>query len=133
MLVVDASVAIKWLLEEDGSERATGLFSRPPLVAPDLIFAEVSNALWRHVTLGNIAAGEVTSAVGGLRETLDAIYRIDPLSEDALNIAVALGHPVYDGYYLALARQLGMPLVTADQRLVRRVAGGEFERMVELL
>lgn len=44
--VVDASVAVKWLVSEDYSEEAASLLDgRMTLVAPDLLFAEATNAL----------------------------------------------------------------------------------------
>ena len=57
-LVVDASVAVKWLVAEDGSEAAESLIDqRFELYAPRLLASEVSNALWRKARLGEIAPG----------------------------------------------------------------------------
>ena len=39
-----------------------------------------------------------------------------------MRLAIEIGHPAYDCIYLALARRLGAPLVTADMRFVNRVA-----------
>lgn len=48
-LVVDASVAIKWVIDETDSAAASRLVGTAPLMAPDLIGAELANVLWRHV------------------------------------------------------------------------------------
>jgi len=47
-LIVDASVAVKWFSAEDGADRAEALFvAEPDLAAPELILAEVGNAMWK--------------------------------------------------------------------------------------
>ena len=45
-VVVDASVALKWVIEEDGSEAAGALLLEEPLAAPDLLMVECANVLW---------------------------------------------------------------------------------------
>lgn len=132
-LVVDASVAIKWLIDEDGSGRAEAVLARGPLIAPELIFAEVPNVLWRHVQTGALTPQQAEEAALVLRDTFDAIYPMEPLTRRALAMAVELGHPVYDCIYLALAESAACPLVTADKRLATKVAGTALAGLVEVL
>jgi predicted nucleic acid-binding protein len=47
-----------------------------------------------------------------------------PLLSRALTLAQRLRHPVYDCIYVALAQAEGATLITADQRLLARVARG---------
>ena len=65
--VVDASVAVKWLVDEPQSDKAANLLEDGLLLAaPELIYVEVANALWAIARRGNIG-------VGDLREALDLL------------------------------------------------------------
>ena len=125
-LVVDASVAVKWLVAEDGSEAAESLIDqRFELHAPRLLASEVSNALWRKARLGEIAPG----AAGVLAATVAQMpvewTDDEGLCADATRIAVGLDRPVYDSMYLALAHRIDARLVTADIRFVKALAKTE--------
>ena len=132
-LVVDASVALKWILEEDGSERARALAARDDLLAPDLILAEVANALWRACRLRRMSAPE---AKHGLQTVSKIMARLEPatrLADVAFAIALELDHPVYDCFYLALAEREAATLVTADRRLLAKVAGSGWAACAQFL
>lgn len=118
-MIVDASVAVKWIAREADSERAAELSEREVLGAPTLIFAEVGNAMWRKSRVGE--AGPLGS-LGSLSAVLDWTSDLAPLSEAALRLARELGHPIYDCFYLALALGRGEPLVTADDRFIAACA-----------
>jgi predicted nucleic acid-binding protein len=119
-VIVDASVVVKWFvaekLHEDARELLTG---DEPLFAPDIVAAEVANALWVKVGRGEIhdaVATRCIAAVSGRGEP--ELRPTTPLVSRAFQLALRLGHPVYDCVYIALAAQLDHPLVTADRRLV---------------
>ena len=121
MLVIDASVAVKWFVEQDGWEEARAL-AKPPaeLVAPELILAEIASALWKYVRVGQLAE-DIAKAM--LSRAPSAFARLVPLEEllaSAFALSLSIPHPVYDCFYLALARREGAPLVTADKRLTAR-------------
>ena len=125
--VVDASVAVKWLLPEIHSAAAELLLAEQhALFAPDLLYAEAANVLWKRVVRREI--GE-TLARDALRHLLDVdidITAADVLAEEALTIACAHRRPVYDSLYIALARQRDALLVTADRRLYNAMRDTEF-------
>jgi predicted nucleic acid-binding protein len=124
MPVVDASVAFKWVVREEGSEAARALVAAgEPLVAPELVLVEVANAAWKGVRRGLVAPEQLAAATERLPDWLDQIHPVRPLLPRAVAIARELGHPVYDCVYLALAERAAAVLVTADQRLLARVAG----------
>jgi predicted nucleic acid-binding protein len=118
-VVVDASVAVKWVLPEAGSDRAAAIRTADDdLVAPSLACAEIGSAIWRAVLRGDVSAAE---ARRDLRVAVDHYRRIVPLeelAERAIDLAMRLRHPIYDCFYLALAEREGCPLITADSRLV---------------
>jgi len=132
--VVDSSVAVKWYLAEPDHEAALRLLMRGDrLVAPDLILVELANVAWKRVQRGEIDAmfgrGMVAELIAGDVELL----RSADLADAALEIAIDLGHPVYDCFYLACAQAQGLAVVTADRRLAARVAGTPYGRLVQPL
>ena len=120
-LVVDASVALKWVLPEEDSELAEGLLDGgSTLRAPAFVFVELANALWFHVRAGKLDATEAAGCMRDLREApLDLWDGEEPLPA-ALEWAHRLDHAVYDCAYLALAIHLGAAYVTADRRFWRK-------------
>ena len=116
-LVVDASVAVKWVLAESDSELAQQIV-HASLLAPDLLLIECGNAIWRHVQLGEIEPAEVPQLWAVLRAMPVEIVASDELVERALDLAVALKHPIYDCLYLTLALDRGARVVSADRRFL---------------
>jgi predicted nucleic acid-binding protein len=116
-IVVDASVALKWVLDEPGSEAAVALRDQE-LIAPVLWLAEAANALWRHARIGEISDDEAAAHFSELLKAPVASLPIEPYLEPALQLAGEIGHPVYDCIYLALALRHQTHVVTADQRFV---------------
>lgn len=118
--VVDASVAIKWVVQESGSDRARSL-ALARLEAPDLLSVECANILWKKVRLGDLAKREAADCFRLLLRAPVLLAGSRDLLESALRLSFELGHPVYDCLYLALALERRIPLVTADERLARAV------------
>jgi predicted nucleic acid-binding protein len=114
-IVVDASVALKWVVEEPGSEAAVALRD-DELIAPVLWLAEAANALWRHARVGDITAAEASIRLSELVNAPVASHPIEPHLDQALRLATEIGHPVYDCLYLALALHHQTHVVTADRR-----------------
>lgn len=119
-IVIDASVALKWVLDEEGSEEAAQLAGQP-LVAPELFLAECANALWATARRSDLTSAEVWSRLKALQSAPVERVPLDTLIEDAMILALELNHPVYDCIYLALALQRNLVVVTADRRLVKAV------------
>ena len=114
-VVIDASVALKWVLDEPGKDAAELLLDEE-LIAPSLWLLEAANALWRRVRRGEITGEEATER---LAELFNAPVTTVPIESDlvaAAELANALNHPVYDCLYLALAIREGAYVVTADSR-----------------
>lgn len=120
-LVIDASVALKWVFEEPGTDAAFAL-RQEQLVAPALWLAEAANALWRHVRLGEITAEEAFARMTQLTQAPVTPVPIERHVQRALEIATELRHPVYDCVYLAVALQRGEEFVTDDRRFAIAVA-----------
>jgi predicted nucleic acid-binding protein len=123
MIVIDASVAVKWLLPESDDAAAQALLaSEERLVAPSLIRTEVAAALARRARFREIEPRDAETAMGLWLQTLrDGVIGLVADEADlatALRLAIELNHPLQDCLYLALAERLGAPLVTADKKFV---------------
>jgi predicted nucleic acid-binding protein len=121
--VVDASVAVKWLIVEPLSKQAAKLLNDAlPLAAPELIYVEAANALWAAARRGDIADADVREAIDVLIDAPLIVPRsMKQLMPAAARLAGDLDHPVYDCVYLALALQEQRPVVTADRRFQNAV------------
>ena len=129
-VVVDASVAFKWLVEEENSDKATALTrlwddEGTQLAAPHLMPFEVANALHRRVMRGDLAVEVATELMQDLLSLGVALHEMPNLHRRALELASRLKQgAVYDAHYLALAESLGCELWTADQRFYRAASTG---------
>ena len=133
-LVVDASVAVRWLFDMDGVAQADALLqSGEPLIAPDLVFSEVTNAAWKMTALADLPRETATEAVLKSSDFFQEIVACRELKELALAIAIELRHPAYDCFYLALAQQRDCQMITADERLLARCAGSPFAKRIRPL
>jgi len=124
-LVIDASIAVKWVVEEDGTAEALTLRRRARLVAPELLAAECANILWKKVQRDELSQHEAFLAAR-LLEAADIEFQPTRLLlEAATRIAVELDHPAYDCLYVALAAEHNCRFVTADERFVRKLGEGQ--------
>jgi len=130
-VVIDASVVVKLFFEEEHSEAAEECVAQAgELMAPDFIWAETANVIWKRQRRGDITAD---AAIDLARQVLALPVVVHPsagLVPDALDLAVRYGRTVYDCLYVALALRTRSVLVTGDLRLVNALAGGPLERHV---
>lgn len=122
--VLDASVAVRWLVEETGSEAARAIVESKSLwVVPHLLVTECASALRRKVVSGALSLGDAIAALAILARAVDEGFVTFGIDSDvvssALTLAVATAHKVPDCMYLALAEREGLSLATADIVLAR--------------
>lgn len=130
IVVVDASVAVKWFIHEPDRPAARSLLKPDSrLIAPELIVAEVASAMWKRVLAGEGDARQAPLTAASLPRFFARLLPLAPLVARALEIAAELRHPVYDCFYLALAESEEATLVTADWRLVAQLAGSRWEAL----
>ena len=123
MLVVDASEAMKWVLDEPGDREARALVEgSEALIAPELIVAEVLNAIWKRL-LREAEVRQGPRPAAALPKVLAHLRSLPPLAARTLELSAELRHPAYGCFYLALAEERRAKLVTADRRLLSRLAG----------
>ena len=121
-VVIDASVAIKWVVDEADSDAAVAVLESRSLLSPDLLIAECANILWKKVWRRELTTDEAIIAARTLQQADIDILPTRHLMDAATRLAIDLNHAAYDCIYLALAMEHGCPLVTADDRLRRKMA-----------
>lgn len=120
MLVVDTSVAVKWVVPEAGAniefgtDAALALLSET-LIAPDCILGEFANALFKKVQRREIGTRQAKMALAILGDIVDLVPSA-PLVEPAMELALRLPHPVHDCIFLVAAMRMQLQLVTADRK-----------------
>lgn len=119
--VVDASVAVKWVIEEDGTPAALALLEHD-IVSPSIWIAECANALWSINRRGKLSAAVAEDRLDNLLQAPVKTVASRHFVAAALRLSLELGHPVYDCLYLAVTREEGALLVTADRRLAQAAA-----------
>jgi predicted nucleic acid-binding protein len=120
-LVVDASVAFKWLVAEADSEAAVLLLQYHDIIAPDLLLAECRNAALTHVRRGHISIEQARQTERDLEALQLHTLPSAPFLTQAFALGLDMSHPIYDCIYLAAAIASDRILVTADERFVARV------------
>lgn len=129
-VVVDASIAVKWLVDEEDSDKAHAALESwvardVTRTAPYLMPFEVANALHRRVARGELTVGNSTRMMTRLLGSSLELRQSPGLHVRALELASQLGQAaVYDAHYLALAESLSCEMWTADYRLYQVASPG---------
>jgi predicted nucleic acid-binding protein len=122
--VVDASIAVKWMLPEEHTAAALRLQGvTTDLSSPDLIVVEVANVLWKKVRRGEIAEEKGREVLGIFQMSPLRLVSADLLLEGAWEIAARFDRSMYDSLYLALAVSEDCRMVTADRKLLNATRG----------
>jgi len=124
LVVLDASVAVRWVVEEEGSVEAAALLEQElSWITPRLLLTEVASALRRKVADNALAPAVAGQALDVLLQAVaDGVIRLiddERIIGQALLLAMSLQHKVPDCLYLALAEREGAAIATADDRLSR--------------
>lgn len=121
-MIVDASVAFKWLIDERDSELALAwVGSGESLAAPQLISSEVGHALSKRIRRSELAADGADDIFARLPSLLTLVDDT-PFMARAFDLAIALRHSFYDCVYLAAAEAMGDRLLTADDAFAGKLA-----------
>jgi len=133
MIIIDASVVVKWFSEEEYTEKALAIRERirmgeERVIVPDLLLYELANALKYNPSFD---ANDVSDA---LTSIFDMDLEIVTPIPEIINLAVALAFDynitVYDAFYIALAKDLELTFITADRRLCERVRGLDYVEFI---
>lgn len=131
MFVIDASVAVKWVVDEVRTPEALKLHDLCRLIAPDLLVPECANILWKKVQRKELLKDEALLAARLLQGAEIELLPTRSLLESATRIAIDLDHAAYDCLYLALALEHDCRFVTADEGFIRKLGQGRERRLRE--
>lgn len=126
--VVDASVVLKWYFDEPGTPVADRLLAEHAngereLLAPDLVVAELGNALWKRIRRRECDPATAGSILALWETEQPPLVPSSLLLSRALVLATRLEHPLYDCLYLAAALAYEASFATADRALARAARG----------
>lgn len=122
LLVVDANVVAKWLVPEPGSVEALHLRTRHTFAVPDLLFPEIASILRKKCQRGQIAGQDVDEALAALESAEFLIQDSRAILAETCRLSLAINHSAYDCFYLVTAAVLDTSLVTADEKMLRKLA-----------
>jgi predicted nucleic acid-binding protein len=123
VFVVDASLVVKWFVPEVHSEAARRwLDASHDYIAPDLVFPEAGNAIWKKICRRELSEDDGQRLVADISAIGVEAVSMRSLLPDAHALAVATGITVYDATYLTLAVRLETQVITGDDRFARKLA-----------
>ena len=123
--VIDASIAVKCVVEENGTAEALVLRQKAKLIAPELLVAE----LWKKVQRHELLKEEALLAARLLQGAEIDLLPTRSLLEAATQMSIEINHSAYDCLYLALAVDNECRCVTADERFLRKLHQGRQRRL----
>jgi predicted nucleic acid-binding protein len=126
-VVVDANILVYCVVQRPISHAALGCIAGADLViAPSLILVEVANTLAKYARRKDITVTHAQSGFSTVARLLAEIATCDHLMPQSLELGLQYAHPPADFVYVLLARERRMKLVTADARLLRKLAGTDY-------
>lgn len=133
MIILDASVVVKWFSEEEYTEKALEIRERirsgeERVIVPDLLLYELANALKYNPNFDVIDVGAALLSLFDM--DLDIVTPLPEFINSAITIAFKYTITVYDAVYIALAKDLDFNFITADKRLSERVSDLDFVKFI---
>jgi predicted nucleic acid-binding protein len=120
-MIIDASVALKWVFLQPDSPAASALLSRTDLSAPSNALLECAHALTRAVRGRQMTPEQARLGFASIASAIGHVVGFETLLERALELSLSLNAVVHDCLYLALAIDEDEVVITADMRFVRAV------------
>jgi predicted nucleic acid-binding protein len=125
-IVVDSGIVVKWFIQEEDSDIAQPILDEYKIenlsfLAPNLIYAEFGNIIWKKVIFKNLDANDAAFAVQEFKKISFTLTPITLLFDEAYKIAVQYKRTFYDSLYLALSVRENCEFVTADEKFYNSV------------
>lgn len=126
-IVVDSSLVVKWYVPQPYSSKAREILNAYQdgnllLLAPDLIYAEVGNIIWKLQRFQGLSETDAQAILNAFQLVTFVLTPAASLLNDAYCLAVSHQRTVYDALYVALSLRQQCQFVTADEKLVNAVS-----------
>lgn len=130
--VIDASLAIKWFLWEEGTEQAHSLLEQlTTFYVPDLFLVEIDSVLTKKARKGELKVDEAFQKRSVFRKLPYKMVSYNEVEEFAFRLATEFSITSYDAVYVAIAIDRDTTLYTADRRLSNGMATTPFSEHIE--
>lgn len=134
MLVVDASVVVKWFVDEPLRPQARHILEyQQEILSPDFMLVELANVVWKKLRKNEITPDHARAIVTASSEAITELVPATHVLTKATELAIELDHPVYDCLYLACLSKPHDLLVTDDRRFFNKTRNTPFEDQVRYL
>lgn len=134
MLVIDASVVVKVLTEESGSDLAADRLQREnDRMAPDWLNAEIASALSKKIRYFGLPVAQAMQSLAAVPLIVPDLVTTATLLEPAMALSISLRHALYDCLYLALALREDCNVLTADRKFFGAASLSLYADRVEFL
>lgn len=131
MIVLDSSIALQWVLPGAVAEQTFRYVRAADVTAPDILLVETANVLAKKVRAMDMSSETAMQALKMVTSAFNSFVRSEPLVPRALELSIALSHPVYDCVFLACAEHVGGKLATRDAPFAKRVMERGFGALLE--
>ena len=136
MIVLDASVVVKWFSEEEYTDKALQirrkfLNGEESIVIPDLLLYELANSLRYNRDFNSIDVKDALASIFDMH--IDIIVPISELVRSAITLAFDHNITIYDAFYVALAKESSLNLITADDKLYKRTSKLKFVKFIDAI
>ena len=130
--VLDTNICVKQFIADPLTPKVNQLFdllnnSSTEFFVPDLFYVECANVLWKYVRSNLYTADQVQADLADLKDLRFQITSTKDLITEAIQISLKYGITAYVGCYVALSQNLGVPLLTLDERLINSLASSRFD------
>lgn len=131
--IVDACVAVKWVVQEINYERARVLLKNrenEPLLAPDLLLPECINALQKKVKNNEFDIEDIKRVLPVFTKGISRFIPLVDMFEQAVDLSTSLPHSIYDCIYLTCAVKMQCKLITADMEFINQISSTKYKQFV---
>ena len=131
VIVIDSSIALQWVLPEEGRERAYRYVKADGVISADVLMIEAGNVLAKKVRASEMSGSEAMDALTLIGRSVSRLVPTLPMIQRALDLSIDLSHPIYDCVFLACAEQEKGRLVTRDAPFAKRATERGYGHLLE--
>lgn len=123
IVVLDASAAIEIALNKQNGDNFRNILKSSDLViAPDTFPSEITNVFWKYANFSNLAADKCSNGIDYCIDLIDDFIETRGMCREVLSESIIQRHPVYDLFYLVVARRHNAAILSSDKKMLKLAA-----------